>query len=193
MLYFDGFHFFCLVQVLLSVVAVSGPNTGRKFRCCANPVNQQCGYFAMSLFLWQFFCGLLTLDISWLFDCGDFLFLDSWPSHMGGTTRWGLAGWSKASQTTGVWIVTQCQTFRFTWFTDVRSIHQMFEAQAHHVISAGGFTMAQKRLWTKLWKDGASSTGRLTWHVFSNFFSNYLAGRMVSYVSVGVVHGVIGN
>ena len=87
MLCFNVFHCFCLVQVLLSVVAVLGPNTGRKFRCCANPVNQQCGYFAMSLFYDNFCCGLLTLDISWLFDCGDFLFLDSWPSHMGGTTR----------------------------------------------------------------------------------------------------------
>lgn len=67
----------------------------------------------------------------------------------------------------------------------------MFEAQVHHVISAsGGFTMAQKRLWTKLWKDGASSTGRLTWHVFSKKKIELHGGRMVSYLSVGVVHGV---
>eukprot|EP00434_Breviolum_minutum_P018127 symbB.v1.2.015991.t1/scaffold1193.1/size133507/10 len=36
----------CGQAVAERTVKKEGPNTGRKFRCCANPVNQQCGYFA---------------------------------------------------------------------------------------------------------------------------------------------------
>ena len=118
-MHFISFHVFCLGQVLLSVVAVSGPNTGRKFRCCANPVNQQCGYFAMSLLhdvfmlsnlpLTSLDCLIMVILCSWI------LGLATWVGRLAMRPGWMIQSQPNHRSLDHCDNITQCQRIGFTW------------------------------------------------------------------------------